>query len=32
MRRFVAPENVSVDDLNGVQFPQGVHVDIHQED
>lgn len=32
MGRFVAPENVSVDDLKGVQFPEGVHVDIHQED
>ncbi|KAE8322521.1 hypothetical protein BDV39DRAFT_183783 [Aspergillus sergii] len=29
---FVAPENVSVADLKGIQFPEGVHVDIHQED
>ncbi|KAE8406547.1 hypothetical protein BDV37DRAFT_280823 [Aspergillus pseudonomiae] len=28
---FVAPENVTVDDLKEVQFPEGVHVDIHQE-
>ncbi|KAF7587817.1 hypothetical protein BBP40_006669 [Aspergillus hancockii] len=28
---FIAPENVSMEDLKDVKFPDGVQVDFHQE-
>jgi hypothetical protein len=29
--RFVAPDTVTIDDLKQVQYPEGVHFDIHEE-
>ncbi|KAG2416515.1 hypothetical protein HFD88_007730 [Aspergillus terreus] len=28
---FVAPDTVTIDDLKQVQYPEGVHFDIHEE-